>query len=1050
MLVALPHKRGLGKLQASTGGRASVAVFRSIIRSEVLQFPLADLSRAYLSPQTRVYVRDDDRFRVGRVTDYVIGENGLVDYEISFPNGKRAEFSELFLFIRPWSEPDDPAEILASGGAESQYLHDRRQAAVVPLLNLRGAAQGMTALISAGIEMAAHQVAAVRRVLTDPVQRYLLADEVGLGKTIEAGLIIRQHLIDNPETSVTVAVPAHLCMQWREELATKLRLNQFDNNVEVIAHADLARVRRVPDILVIDEAHHLVGIDAGGLAAASERLRALAKDTPVLLLLSATPALGDEARFLALLNLLDPSTHPLDDLEGFRRKLEGRREIGRLLLGLDPEAPKLVLRQRSTEMERLFPDDLTIRELAPRLIAATREAPAEVPALCSALKSHIADSYRIHQRLIRSRRVDAEGWAFAPRGSWNDGTPTFGHVRIEADENDWVEPLLPVLEEWRFAAIEAAAEDEQMLNRAGRRYAEVLSAVTQSPRTLMDWIVGNRAQTAFVDEPSILARLASLAAESGTDYNYATACDSTRRLIRSLRAEGRQPKIVAFSSYPVGASAFHTALKDTIENCKVFLLSGEDEQADEATLSSFVSPNTSAVLICGPNGEEGLNLTGADAIIHLDMPMSAARIEQRIGRLDRFGRRHGVVRHRIMLPVDEDDSPWTGWVDFLREGLALFHRSISDVQFLLDGFEQRFFRVLLESGAGGVQAFSDEVRDSIREERNSQDEQYALDRIALAEEPVEEFIATLEAAEEDEAALQDGVDHWLLGALKIIRQPVAWSSPDPFKLRATKGTLVPKLPWLEAFNLEKAGALTWRRRIATAHPEAMLLRPGTPLLDLIERFTRWDDRGTAFVTWRTAAEWTHELWIGFRLCFVVEPGIQISDMFAPSREELAALRRAQRYLPPRTVSVHVDIDGVVVEDSKLLSILNRPYQKNPGEGGGIVDLNLASRPQILASVIDSAAFGRLCRSVRDIGKGALLNEKSLHAAVAAAERLAMAEIERRRIRLRQRRSAGDFAAQADIEAIEAILPAITSPAVKLDAMGCFIVSAEPPSLEAHA
>lgn len=1050
MLVSLPQKRGVGKLEAVVGGTCSVAVFRSIIRSEIVQFPVAALSRAYLSPQTRVYVRDDERFRVGRVTDFLIGQNGLVDYEVRFPNGRRADFSELSLFIRPWSAPDDPAEVLARGGAESQFLHDRRQAAVLPLLNLRAAAQGMTALISAGIELAAHQVAAVRRVLTDPIQRYLLADEVGLGKTIEAGLVVRQHLIDNPETSVIVAVPAHLCMQWRLELATKLRLDQFGDSVEVIAHADLDRVRRVPDILVVDEAHHLVGIEAGDLAPAAAKLRVLANEAPVLLLLSATPALGDEARFLALLNLLDPTSHPLDDVEGFRRKLEGRREIGRLLLGLDPEAPGLVLRQRSTEMERLFPDDLTIRELAPKLVAATREAPAEVPALCAALKSHIADSYRIHQRLIRSRRADAQGWAFNPRGSWNNLEPTFAHVRIEADGSAWVEPLLPVLEEWRFAAVEAAAGDEQGLNWTARRYAELLSAAAQGRRALTDWIVGDGARPAFADEPSILARLALLAAESGIDNDYATACESTRRLIRSLRAEGKCPKIIAFSSSAAGASAFHTALLDTLEDCEVLLLSGDGATADEATVTAFTSPRASAVLICGRNGEEGLNLTCAHAIVHLDLPMAAARIEQRIGRLDRFGRRLGVVRHRIMLPADDDDSPWTGWADFLREGLALFHRSISDVQFLLEGFELRLFRVLLEHGPSGVQALSAEVRDAIREERRSQDEQYALDRIALAEEPVETFIETLEAAEEDEAALESGVDQWLLGALLMKKQPVAWPAQDPFKLRATKETLVPRLPWLEAFNLEQTRALTWRRRIAAAHPEAMLLRPGTPLLDLVERFTRWDDRGTAFVTWRTAAEWAHDLWIGFRLCFVLEPDVPISDMFAPSRAELAALRRAQRYLPPRTLSVYVDIDGFAVQDPTLLSILMRPYRRADEDAGSIVDLNLASRPHILASVIDPASFGDLCRSVRDRCRGALLAEKSLGYAVAAAERLATAEVDRRRIRLRQRYSAGDLAVQADIQAIESILPAIANPAIKLDSMGCFIVSAEPPSVEANA
>ncbi|MBM6431185.1 hypothetical protein JQC70_39130, partial [Burkholderia contaminans] len=294
----------------------------------------------------------------------------------------------------------------------------------------------MTALVSAGIELAPHQVAAVRRVLSDPVQRYLLADEVGLGKTIEAGLIVRQHLIDNSETSVLIAVPTHLCAQWREELGAKLRLDQF-GTIQIVPHADLANIEVAPAILVVDEAHHLVGVDSGPLAPAAVKLRAMASETPVVLLLSATPALGDEARFLALLNLLDPTSHPLDDIPSFRLKLERRRDIGRLLLALDPAAPKLVLRQRGAEMERLFPDDQTIKELAPRLVQATRDALHELPALCAALRSHIADSYRIHQRLIRSRRADAQGWEFSSRGPTDQGEPSFSHVRVEAEVASW-------------------------------------------------------------------------------------------------------------------------------------------------------------------------------------------------------------------------------------------------------------------------------------------------------------------------------------------------------------------------------------------------------------------------------------------------------------------------------------------------------------------------------------------------------------------------------------------------------------------------------------
>ena len=200
MLIEIPGHRGIGKLKSAADGRCTVSVFRSILRTETAEMPIDNLRRAYLSPQTRVYVRDGERFKVGRVKNYFTKANGLIEYEIRFPNNQQSDVSELDLYVRPWNAPEDPAEILANGGAESQFLHDRRQSAVERLLSLRAAAQGLTSLISAGVEFVPHQIAAVRRVLTDPIQRYLLADEVGLGKTIEAGLIIRQHLIDNPSS----------------------------------------------------------------------------------------------------------------------------------------------------------------------------------------------------------------------------------------------------------------------------------------------------------------------------------------------------------------------------------------------------------------------------------------------------------------------------------------------------------------------------------------------------------------------------------------------------------------------------------------------------------------------------------------------------------------------------------------------------------------------------------------------------------------------------------------------------------------------------------
>ncbi|MBK6491619.1 MAG: hypothetical protein IPF97_07960 [Sphingomonadales bacterium] len=1034
MLVGLPGQKGVGKLQSAVDGRCTVSIFHSIQRSEEIECDVDDVARAYLSPQTRAYVLDDERMRVGRISDYLQHENGLITYEVRFPNGKQKDFSEVDLFVRPWNAPEDPAEMLAAGAAESQYLHDRRQAALTPLRTLTSAAQGLTALLSAGIDFVPHQVAAVRRVLSDPIQRYLLADEVGLGKTIEAGLIIRQHLIDNPDTEVLIATPGALCEQWRRELSEKLRLDQFGEPFECCSHADIARVTRTPDVLVVDEAHHLVGLEGGPLAASATRLRELARDVPVLLLLSATPPLGEEARFLALLNLLDPLTHPLDDLDGFRLKLEQRRAIGRLLLSLDPDASGIVLRQRGAELVRSFPDDPVVQDLAPQLIEATRAEPERLVDLCGALKEHVADSYRIHQRLIRSRRADAQGWEFRPRGP--DGA-AMTHVRTEGDPSDDLVVLLGTIEDWRSAAVDSLVDGDAGSPLLAARYRDLLGAVSEGADALRVWLAS--VVPIFAGEAEILDALRDQAEEYDDADRIETMVESVRRLIKTLRADVDHPKIVVFATATALAAAFHEALEDALDGtpCLLIIEGGDAVDDDEDGVSAFEQAPDAAVLIVDRTAEEGLNLSFADAIVHLDLPLSAARIEQRIGRLDRYGRRHGIIRHRILLPSDEDESAFSAWQTLLADGLSIFHRSISDVQFLLEDFETRALDALLMTGPDALVGLAEEIRSQIAEERKSQDEQYALDRIALAEEPVETFIQALDDAEADEAALEAGVDRWLIGTLQLKKRPFAWPEEDPFKLGITKQTLIPRLPWQQLLELDDSQPLTWKRRIATRRTVVTLLRPGTPLIDVLARFTRWDDRGTAFVTYRPVADWRDDAWIGFKLCFTIEPSLDMADLLAPSRAELAASRRAQRYFAQSEQTLFIDINGDAVTDPTLLAALSKPYS---GHGNGpSADINLGSRPHILADYIDPAAFPAVCRRVRDGARQTLSEQPAVLEAITAATALAASDLQRRRNRLQRRQSAGDTMAREDIALIESILPSIASPAIRLDAMGCFIL-----------
>ncbi len=173
-----------------------------------------------------------------------------------------------------------------------------------------------------GVEPLWHQIETVRKVLKQFRGRVLLADEVGLGKTIEAGMVLKEYALRGMAERVLVLTPASLVGQWREELETKFGLEfattydpllrkdagQFWNQPRIVASIATARrpehvealSRRQLDIVVVDEAHHIC--DSAG--AGWKLVNALNKR--FLLLLSATPVQNDLVELYNLLTLLKP------------------------------------------------------------------------------------------------------------------------------------------------------------------------------------------------------------------------------------------------------------------------------------------------------------------------------------------------------------------------------------------------------------------------------------------------------------------------------------------------------------------------------------------------------------------------------------------------------------------------------------------------------------------------------------------------------------------------------------------------------------------------
>jgi ATP-dependent helicase HepA len=297
-----------------------------------------------------------------------------------------------------------PLELLAAGSHGPATALSLR-ARVVRLEALRRA-DSLGALLSSRVHVLPHQVGAAGRILSDRLPRFVLADEVGLGKTVEAGLVFAGMRQLGIAERVLVVVPEHLAFQWLAELFHKFnalftlltpeRIAALGGAEAAIARSPLAIVSfealredadladaaaDLPiDLVVVDEAHHL----------AEDALHAVV--APIcraaygLLLLTATPVRLDPREYFRLLSLVEPV--PSTSLDDFLVRLEQHdayADVARKLLAGGPVAEAVA----------------RLRELAPGdELFTRREAPDRL-----LLLSYLADRYSLSARLVRNRRV---------------------------------------------------------------------------------------------------------------------------------------------------------------------------------------------------------------------------------------------------------------------------------------------------------------------------------------------------------------------------------------------------------------------------------------------------------------------------------------------------------------------------------------------------------------------------------------------------------------------------------------------------------------------
>lgn len=1054
---------GIGKVIELAGDRATVAYFD--VPGEAAPFRIETHVSAVrpvdLPEQARVFRLDEPtgRWEVGRIVD---GEGAVC--LVAFPNQQAINVRREELQVR-WRKPMlHPSEFLARHVTETPRFAEARSRFMRAVTAQRAACRGMSALLSSSVQLADYQFNVVQRVVQDPVQRYLLADEVGLGKTVEAGLLIRQYVLDSSEARVLLVVPAPLVAQWRQELIQRFGLADWlDDFVFVVSHDDLASVKdRLPaaGMLVVDEAHHLSR--ENGAQPLYEMLRRHAARLPRLLLLSATPVLSDTVGFLRMLHLLDPVVFPLDDLAGFKHRLQSRQLVAELVASLVPENV-LSMEDDLDRLHGAFHDDPILMQRVEALRPIIQALPDEddeafVTAL-GELRAQLTETYKLHRRILRNRRK-AVPWA-TPRRSGLEPLPyacawrrerhgVLDELRVHLLNANLIAPVAQAL----FAAAVHAAGDESV-----------------------DVVL----QAAGIDDArarDLARRVDALAGQSNeAECRQRAAVDAVQRC---LETPGVQ--LVVFCDRAAVADGLADILQRSMrQDVEVLRHACHDphtaeEDDAEAWRRFLVEPERCRVLVCDARAEEGLNLHGGRKLaLHFDLPEAPNRIEQRLGRLDRFGAGDAI---RSLAPVCTDDPCEQAWLACLAEGLQVFDGSIASLQYLVEETLHATVTDWCNEGVDGLLRWKTQLVGPAgwaARERRRIDQQDALDAMG---DPQSDAFDELEAVDDDWRTWREAFDGFALTTLLFGRRPEHWTGALPageqvFRLNYTRESNHHTLLSLPEFVSQFLGTIDFENRHSTArspltYPYAFRrntvlskegrarglrsLRYGDPLVESLQSFCQADDRGRVFAMWRHRPKFEArdasgiDLW--FRFDFLIE-----ADLAAPDDDATRALWRcAEQHFPPQFHTVWVDMAGAVtMAPPAELAEAYLPEDRGSGR-----DFNLNARRWQILQMQDHVPWRvewrRHCeqatlrahayivehKAVRDRADRGLLALQRQHAR-------RVAQLESRMTRMA---GAAQEAERRDLDAervLHALLAeAIRRPAVRTDVAGALFVSATTP------
>jgi len=840
--------------------------------------------------------------------------------------------SEIYVINLSQEKALDPRAFLSQRCCDTPMFLNHRSNFVNSYIEQRSSCRSISSVLSSGVKLEAYQLAVVRRVLKDDVKKYLLADEVGLGKTIEAGMIIRQLMTDNHSCQAIIAVPESLVRQWTDELTERFFLGKLlGENIVICSHSEidkeLSKLDFPPEIIVIDEAHQIAGrawSNDSSVNKSFDRIATMCSASEVCLLLSGTPLNGNERNFLAMLHLLSPESYRLDEegVDSFNMKISQRESLGGIYQALTPNNDNATLSDLLEQIKSIISEDVLLNEfinIAVPLVDwldGVEDGDERKQSIVN-IRNHIGENYRLHQRMLRNRREDNYISSLFPGLSG-------------------VHPLIWSVDE-RSISVEQgldAYRSEFLSNNVAtkcitkKNFGFLVEKAICSPISFFQYltqILSNCSEEIEIFEREVIEELLDNAKQEQQQKDLVLL-----NYVQEWLGDNASGKIVVFAGSVDRAMHVISILE--------FQFGEIIERHKPGYPTKFNSECEIRVLVCDEQGEDGLNLHGGKKlVVHYDLPMSISRIEQRLGRVNRYSADiiASPVQSIVLIPDSQSYSYY--WLKILNEDIEVFSTSVASLQYVLEPYIQEawnetflkgydeliFLGKLLQGEKGLIQ--KEKVKICAQEQLNNLE-----DEIVKAQ----EYSALVQNADNYAESQTNEMQGWLTKMLHFKRI----SGPDSFTYRYKyqAGTLLDCNTFIEkcllGIDFENSTGespvthlMSFDRGVCSHGNNIQPFRYGQPFLDTIYDALENDSRGisAAHVRFLNKGKMAATSFFCIEWLVVHQGENQVVD------DELFSPRVIRQWLTP---------EGKLVSNEKTIAFLDKPYNKS-GEFG-YKDVNL--------------------------------------------------------------------------------------------------------------